>query len=338
MFQEAFEVPAGRRLVIGVLTLLCVIGVGTSGYVLIEGWSFIDALYMAVTTVTTVGFREVNELSTTGRVFTIAYVLTGVGVAFYILTAMVAVIIEGDLGQIFGVRRMRMSINELSDHFIICGYGRVGAEVAHELMARQVPFVVVDYNPEVQEHAKRDKVLMIASDATDADVLREAGIERCKALIAASDSDANNTYITLTAKSLRPDVFVVARVGTPEVAPKLRQAGADRLVSPYAIGGRRMALAALQPIITDFIDLFSDATHGGRLLAEVVVDTASGLEGETLGDVLSRCKEVVALAVMAEDGQMKVGPASTTKLQAGDRLTLVGDEHELRSIGAIRAQ
>jgi len=196
---------------------------------------------------------------------------------------------------------------------------------------------VVDLNPDVQEHARRDKVLMITADATEAEILTEAGIHRCRALIAASDSDANNTYITLTAKSLRPDVFVVARVGTPEVAPKLRQAGADRLVSPYAIGGRRMALAALQPIITDFIDLFSDATEGGRLLAEVIVDATSGLEGEMLGDVLARSKDVVALAVMDAEGQMTVGPASTTRLQLGDRLTLVGDEGELRSIGALKA-
>ena len=140
----------------------------------------------------------------------------------------------------------------------------------------------------------------------------------------------------MTAKSLRTDVFVVARVGTPEVGPKLRQAGADRLVSPYAIGGRRMALAAMQPIITDFIDLFTDATEGGRLLAEVVVDAASGLDGETLGDVLARSKEVVALAVMDAAGQMTVGPAGTTRLRRGDRLTLVGDEDELRSIGALK--
>ena len=132
-------------------------------------------MYMAVTTVTTVGFREVNELSDAGRVFTMLYVLTGVGAAFYILTALVAVIIEGDLGEIFGVRRYRVAIRQLENHYIICGYGRVGREVAQELTARKVPFVVVDLNPDVQEQAKRDNVLMINSDATDADVLTEAG-------------------------------------------------------------------------------------------------------------------------------------------------------------------
>ena len=337
MLREAFEVPAARRLIIGLLALLAVLAIGTTGYIVIEGWSLLDAMYMAVTTVTTVGFREVNELSDAGRVFTMLYVLTGVGAAFYILTALVAVIIEGDLGEIFGVRRYRVAIRQLENHYIICGYGRVGREVAQEMTARNMPYVVVDLNPDVQEQAKRDAVLIITADASDPAILTEAGIERCRGLIAASDSDANNTYITLTAKSLRPDVFVVARVGTPEVGPKLRQAGADRLVSPYAIGGRRMALAAMQPIITDFIDLFSEATDGGRLLAEVIVDAASGLEGETLGDVLARSKDVVALAVMDAAGQMTVGPASTTRLQRGDRLTLVGEENELRTIGALKA-
>lgn len=337
MLTEALAVPAARRLIVGVAALLAILTVGTAGFMLIEGWSFIDAVYMAVTTVTTVGFREVNELSDRGRVFTMFYLLTGVGAAFYILTALVAVIIEGDLGEIFGVRRNRVAIRQLDNHYILCGYGRVGREVAQELTARNVPFVVIDFNPDVQEQAKRDKVLMITSDASDPLVLTEAGISRCRGLIAASDSDANNTYITLTAKSLRPDVFVVARVGTAEVGPKLRQAGADRLVSPYAIGGRRMALAAMQPIITDFIDLFTDATQGSRLLAEVVVDASSGLDGEMLGDVLARSKEVVALAVMDASGQMTVGPASTTRLKLGDRLTLVGDEDELRGIGALAA-
>ncbi len=336
MLREALSVPAARRLILGIAALVAILTLGTLGYIVIEGWSLLDAAYMAVTTVTTVGFREVHELSDRGRVFTIFYVLTGVGAAFYILTALVAVIIEGDLIEIYGVRRNRVAIKQLENHYIICGYGRVGREVAQELEARNVPYVVVDLNPDVQEQAKRDKVLVIVSDATNPEVLAEAGIARCRALIAASDSDANNTYITLTAKSLRPDVFVVARVGTPDVAPKLRQAGADRLVSPYAIGGRRMALAAMQPIITDFIDLFSDATEGSRLLAEVVVDAASGLDGETLGDVLARSHEVVALAVMDGLGQMTVGPASTTRLQRGDRLTLVGDENELRSIGALK--
>ena len=336
MLREALSVPAARRLILGLASLVAVLTIGTLGYILIEGWSLLDAAYMAVTTVTTVGFSEVNQLSDAGRIFTMFYVLTGVGAAFYILTALVAVIIEGDLGEIFGVRRYRVAIRDLNEHYIICGYGRVGREVAQELEARNVPYVVVDINPDVQEQAKRDKVLMITSDATDPSVLAEAGIDRCRGLIAASDSDANNTYITLTAKSLRPDVFVVARVGSPEVGPKLRQAGADRLVSPYAIGGRRMALAAMQPIITDFIDLFSDATQGSRILAEVTVDAASGLDGETLGDVLAGSREVVALALMDASGQMTVGPASTTRLQRGDLLTLVGDENELRSIGALK--
>ena len=323
------------RVLVGLALLLAVLVTGTAGYMLIEGWSFIDALFMTVTTVTTVGFREVRPLDTEGRVFTIVLVLFGVGAAFYILTALVAAIIEGDLRQVFGARRMKMSIERLRDHYIVCGYGRVGREIAREFSERRIPFVVVEVRPESVEHARIDGALIVEGDATDEDTLRQAGIASCRALIAASDSDAGNTYITLTAKGLRRDVYVVARVGEPAVAAKLRLAGADRVVSPYAIGGRRMALAAIQPIMTDFIDIVPSDAQGDRILAEFVVDQASGLLGRELGEALSGCRDVVVLAVRDAQGRMTVGPAGSTRLSLGDRLMVVGGEDELRSIGAV---
>ena len=323
------------RVLVGLALLLAVLVTGTAGYMLIEGWSFIDALFMTVTTVTTVGFREVRPLDTEGRVFTIVLVLFGVGAAFYILTALVAAIIEGDLRQVFGARRMKMSIERLRDHYIVCGYGRVGREIAREFSERRIPFVVVEVRPESVEHARIDGALIVEGDATDEDTLRQAGIASCRALIAASDSDAGNTYITLTAKGLRPDLYVVARVGEPSVAAKLRLAGADRVVSPYSIGGRRMALAALQPMMTDFIDIVPSDPQGDRILAEFAVDDASGLAGRELADALSGCRDVAVLAVRDAQGRMTVGPAASTRLALGDRLMLVGGEDELRSIGAV---
>lgn len=323
-----------NRVVLGLLALLLILLAGTAGYMLIEGWSLLDAFYMSAITITTVGYREVEPLSDEGQVFTIFLLFFGVGAAFYILTTLVAAIIEGDLRQVFGARRMKMSIERLTDHYIICGYGRVGEEIARELRERRVPFVIIDRELHALEPARDTGLLVVEGDATDEGVLRTAGIERCRALIAASDSDATNIYITLTAKALRPEVFVVARVSTTDLEAKLRQAGAARVVSPYAIGGRRLALAAVQPIITDFIDLPS-SIQGERILAEVAVDGVALLAGRQLGEVLEGCGDVVVLAVRDVKGNLSVGPARTTRLNEGDTLVVIGEEDDLRSIGAV---
>jgi voltage-gated potassium channel len=323
-----------NRVVLGLLALLLILMTGTGGYMAIEGWSFADAFYMSAITITTVGYREVEPLSRAGQMFTIVLLFFGVGAAFYILTTLVAAIIEGDLRQVFGARRMKMTIERLSDHYIVCGYGRVGEEIAREMRHRNVPFIVVDTNEPRLQHARDAGLLVIQGDATSEDVLASAGIARCRALIAASDSDSANTYITLTSKGMHPETFVVARVGSPAVESKLRQAGADRVISPYLIGGRRMALAAMQPIITDFIDLFPD-TQAERLLAEVTVDAASGLVGKELSQALAGCADVVVLALRDPQGKLSVGPARTTMLSLGDILVVIGDEADLRSLGAI---
>lgn len=323
-----------RRVLIGLVLLFAVLAAGTAGYMVVEGWSLLDAFYMSAITITTVGYREVEPLSRAGQIFTVVLLFLGVGAAFYILTALVAAIIEGDLRQLFGARRMRMTIERLRDHYIICGYGRVGREIAREFSERRIPFVVVEVRPESLAHARADGALVVEGDATQEETLRQAGIDRCRALIAASDSDAGNTYITLTAKGLRPDVYVVARVGEPAVANKLRLAGADRVVSPYLISGRRMALAALQPIMADFIDIVPDA-QGERILAEFNIDESSGLAGRQLSEALAGCRDVVVLAVRDAHGRMTVGPGASTRLALGDRLMLVGGEDELRRIGAV---
>lgn len=323
------------RLARGVIALVAVLGLGTAGYVIIEGWSLLDAFYMVTITVTTVGYREVRPLSTAGMYLTIVLLFTGVGTAFYILTVLVASIIEGDLREVFGTRRMRMSIARLTEHYIVCGYGRVGQEIAVELTERKSAFVIVDSDPERLERAREKGWLVVHGDATEEETLSLAGVKVCRALLAASDSDVTNTYITLTAKGMRPDVFVVARTSTPSVERKLRQAGADRVVSPYTIGGRRMAYAALQPFVTDFIDVVSPGTAAdGRILAEILVDSPSGLAGRTISEVLANARECVVLAVRDASGTLSVGPASTTRLSEGDRIMIVGDEDDLRQVGA----
>jgi voltage-gated potassium channel len=321
------------RVISGLIALAVILVASTAGYMLIEGWSFLDALYMTVITLTTVGYREVQPLDHAGMIFTIFVLFIGVGTAFYILTAFVATIIEGDLRQLFGERRMKNAIERLKEHHIICGYGRVGEEIARELMERRAPFVVVDTNAEALDRARGEGFLVLQGDATHEDVLKQAGIERCSSLMAALDSDAANTYITLTAKMLRPDVRVVARVASATNEAKLLQAGADHTVSPYQMGGRRMAVSALQPILLDFMDIVSVGAQGPGVLGEFGVDKESGLVGQTIGEVFAPAPDAVILAVRSERGTFIYGPQPSTRLALGDRLIVFGPEAQLARVG-----
>ncbi|HXH20739.1 MAG TPA: potassium channel protein [Dehalococcoidia bacterium] len=321
------------RVLVGLLALGVILVFATGGYMIIEGWSFLDALYMTVITLTTVGYREVQPLSRTGMAFTMVVLFVGVGTSFYILTALVSTIIEGDLRQLFGERRMKIQVEHLKDHHIICGFGRVGEEIALEFKQRQAPFVVVDLSAEALERARAEGYLVLQGDATQEETLKRAGIERCASLIAALDSDAGNTYITLTAKMLRPDVRVVARVASASNEKKLLQAGADHIVSPYQMGGRRLALSALQPILLDFMDIVSLGSQGPGVLGEFGVDKDSGLQGRTIGEVCASAPDLVVLAVRSERGTFIVGPAPSTRLALGDRLMVFGPEEQLRRVG-----
>jgi voltage-gated potassium channel len=322
-----------RRLLVAALLLPALLVLGVAGYMLIEGWSFLDALYMTVTSVTTVGFREVKPLSDGGRIFTIFLILFGVGVAFYILTTLVATVVEGDLGLALGVRRMKGRIDALRDHYILCGFGRVGEEIAREFTARKVPFVIVESNPESLERArKKDYHLIVEGDAATDAALLEAGIRHARCLLAASDSDAGNTYIVLTAKALNPRLFVVARAGQPVSEERVRRAGADRVISPYSIGGRRMALSSLQPLVVDFIDSLAAGRHGEQILAELEVTEESGLAGRTIEGCFQSCPGATVLALQKATGPIQVGPRASTVLEAGDRLMVLGDEEDLAAL------
>lgn len=329
----AVPISPYRRVITGLAALGAVLVVSTAGYIIIEGWSLLDALYMSVITLTTVGYREVEPLSGSGMVFTMFVLFVGVGTAFYILTALVATIIEGDLGQLFGERRIKIQVEHLDEHHIICGYGKVGEEIALEFKQRQASFVVVDMDPAALERARAAGSLIVQGDATMEETLTRAGIGRCASLIAALDSDAGNTYITLTAKLLRPEVRVVARVAHASNERKLMQAGADHIVSPYQMGGRRLALSALQPILLDFMDIVSLGTGGPGVLGEFGVDKESGLQGRAIGEVLADAPDLIILAVRSERGTFIVGPAPTTRLALGDRLMVFGPEEQLRRVG-----
>ncbi len=325
------------RLALAALLLAVLLAIGIVGYILIEGWSLLDAAYMTVTTVTTVGFREVQPLSTGGRIFTIFLILFGVGTAIYILTTMVSVVVEGDLAMALGVSRMRGKIGALKDHYILCGFGRVGEEIARDLKFRGTPFVVVESNRDAIERAQQQDLLVVEGDATLDATLLEAGIQRARGLLAASDSDSGNTYITLTAKALNPSVWVVTRAGQPTSEDRQRRAGADRVISPYGIGGRRMAMSALQPLMVDFIDTLVVGPHGERVLAEVAITRESRFRGSELAEVLRACRGSVVLGVQKPGGETVVGPRPDVRLELDDRLILVGTQEDLDLLAAPRS-
>jgi voltage-gated potassium channel len=310
------------------------IAAGTAGYMLIERWTFLDALYMTVTTITTVGYREVQPLDAQGRMFTIGLVLFGVGTAFYLLTTFVALVIEGDLGAALGVTRMRGRIDQLRDHYILCGFGRVGEEIAREFADRKMAFVVVENNAQTLRRAVDAGYLVVEGDAAADDVLMQAGVEHARTLLAASDSDSGNTYITLTAKALNPHIFVVARAGKRDSEARARRAGADRVISPYAISGRRMALSAIQPNIVDFIDTLSVGRNSEQILAEIEVTPDSALFGLYVRHMLESSR-VTILGLQRSDGELIVGPREDVRLEAGDRLMVVGPEADIATASQL---
>jgi voltage-gated potassium channel len=325
------DVLPGNLLIAAVLLILLPI-IGTLGYMIIEGWGFLDALYMTVTTVTTVGFREVQPLDDAGQVFTIVLAIFGIGVIFYGFISLFQFVLEGELGMLLGVRRMKGQIERLNEHYILCGFGRVGEEVAREFASRKLPFVVIENNPEAIERADKRDYLLLVGDATTDAILKEAGIDRASCLLAASDSDSGNTFIVLAAKALRPDLFVVSRAAYPESEPRMLRAGAERVFSPYVIAGRQMALSALHPVVVEFIDTLSTREAGAPVLAEMEVSDGSGLAGRTIHDILHASASIVVLGLQKSTGELRVGPPSDTRLEQGDRVIVMGQEAELEQI------
>jgi voltage-gated potassium channel len=308
-----------------------VFAVGTLGY-LAFGFSALDALYQTVTTVTTVGFAEIRPLGPGGRVFTMALIVGGTGTVLYALGALFEAALEGHLRDQLGRRKMERTVASLRDHVIVCGWGRVGRAFA-EFVGEGRPVVVVDANPERLEGIGWPVVL---GDATEDDVLRRAGIERARALVAALDTDAGNLFVTVSARALRPDMFVVARARVDTSEEKLRRAGADRVVNPQRIGGARMAAFVLQPNVAEFLDV---VMHDGSLefrLEEVRVESRSSLAGTSLRAAHLRDRTgALVLALRHPDGAFTTNPEPDALITAGDVLIAVGTAQQLAALDAL---
>jgi voltage-gated potassium channel len=313
------------------LLLVLVVAYGTAGYSLIEGWTLLDALYMTVLTLTTVGFMEVHPLDATGRIFTITVMIMGVGLVLVTLSLVAGWVADGGLGQRTRRRRMERHVNRLSDHFIVCAYGRVGRSVVREFEGQGVPYLVVEERDDIEEQMITDGVPYLVGDSSQESVLRAAGVERAAGLICAVDSDATNVYIALTARSINPGLFIVARASDPGSVDRLHKAGADRVISPYVTSGRHMAVLALRPAVVDYIEVGGGVSS--LRLEEVRVDPGSDLVGRTVGEV---CGRALPLALRHATGEVSAHPDAGIRLQPGDLMVLLGEDEVLRPVEGAR--
>jgi len=327
----------GSRNIIRALIMLgLVLLVGTAGYVVIEGWQILDAIYMTVITITTVGYGEVRTVSPTGRVFTLALICMGMGIIAYTLGMVAQVMVEFQVRSILGRRKLGLKIKSIKNHYILCGYGRIGRIISQELKASRIPLLVVDSNPDSKQGLEQQDIPYIIDDATSEDVLIEAGIERAKGLISVVLSDADNLFITMTARGLNPGLFILARAEEEQSHKKLLRAGANRVVLPYLIGGQKMAHTITKPAVADFLELTIHDKDIELELGELLVKDRSRLKGVTLADSGIRQEmNVIIVAIRKEDGEMAFNPSSETRIETGDTLIALGPDNDLKKLSAI---
>ncbi len=322
---------AVRRIERTLLALGAIMVIGVVGYIVFEGWSFTDAVYMTVITLTTVGYREVRPLDTTGQLWTMVLLITGVGTLFYAAVSSVELVVEGAIRGYFGRRRMQAAVGKLNGHYILCGYGRVGRQVAREFARDGVPFVVVDQEPGIIEECLVEGYLALLGEASDDTVLEEAGVRRARGLVAAVDSDADNVFVVLSARKLNPKLNIVARASSDESAAKLEIAGADRTLSPYAVGGRRLASLATQPLVVDFLDIVTRGEKGLEFrLEEFGVPEDSFIAGQTIGELrIGERTGAMILATRNSEGTFDTSPSASDRIRAGDTLIVLGTREQI---------
>jgi voltage-gated potassium channel len=318
--------------------LLCVALIGTAGFHYIEHWSWFDGFYMVLTTLTTIGYQEVHPLSQAGRYFNVFIILTGVGLVFMILGALGQTLLEFEFNNLFGRRKMEREISRLKDHYIICGAGRVGRAVARQLESNPAPFVILEANEAKAERVRAEtNWLVVHADATLEAQLEAARIQDAAGLVAATTTDATNTYVVLTARSLNPKMKIIARASEEAAEKHMRTAGADQVISPYGFAGFRIAQAFLRPHIINFIEvalLRSDEL--GLELEELTIDVSSVYVGKGLRESgIRHDLGITVLAIKREGEEMKYSPSPDATLSAGDHLIVMGEPERLRELEAL---
>ncbi len=319
--------------VFAVALLVMIVAGGTVGYAVIEGWSVWDALYMTIITVTTVGYGEVHPLSRAGQAFTVVLLVGGVGAALYTFTLLATVVVEGGLPKRLQRRRQQRMLETISDHFIICGYGRIGSIVAHQFRRQHIPYVIVERDVDRVQAAIEDGALAVEADASREDVLKRVGIERARGLIAAVGTDAENVYAVLSARVMRPDLYIIGRAETEDATAKLRRAGADRVISPYQIGAVQIAQTALRPAVVDFFELATSSDNLELAMEEIMIAPQSPLAGQSILDANLRQRYgVIVVGIQRQDRRMEFNPEPDTAIRAGDKLVVLGRPESLKRL------
>lgn len=317
-----------------IASIFLVIAAGTAGYMTIEGWTFIESLYMTVITITTIGYREMHPPTTGGMIFTLVLIFGGIGVVTYTAITGAKMLIEGEVTSILSRRRSMKAIGKVRNHFVICGYGRMGSFICHELHARGIPFVVVERNPATQTKILDIGYLLSPGDATEEDVLTGAGIRNARGLVSVLDSDAANVYAVLTARELNANLEIVARAGEEAAHKKLMRAGASRVVSPYQIGGMRMVMGILKPTVMNFLELAMDHKELNVEMEEIRVSDGSVYCDKRLVETgIRKEMDLIIIAVKKRDGEMVFNPGPYTVIDCGDTLVAMG---ERSSLGHLR--
>ena len=325
-----------RHLIVSLSILILIIAAGTIGYMTIEGWQFVDALYMTVITISTVGFKEVNQVGAAGRIFTIFLVFTGVGFTLYVAAAVVQFMVEGRIRIILGRRRLDKKIDRLKNHYIICGYGRIGRVLCRHLKRAGIDVAVIEKDPEQITVMDEDGILYIAGEATDENILLKAGIKRAQGLVAALATDTDNVFLVLTARQLAPEIFIMARSSQETAKIKLRAAGANSVESPYEMGAVSMAHRIIRPTVTSFLDLAFAHKRRDIQMEEIPVSSASELVNIQLKDSGIRQKyNLIIIAIKKSDGSMQFNPSFEAVIAPHDTVIAVGEADNLQKLGWV---
>jgi len=310
-----------------------VVGLGVTGFHVLEGWSWLDSAWMVLITLTTIGFGEVHPLTPVGRVFTMLLIVAGLGVGTYAMTGLTQQLIDGDIGRAMRARRRRRLMKRLDPHYIVVGYGRLGKTIVEQLRAMDSPVVVIERDGANAEAAERDGLIAITGDASDDNVLRQAGIERARGIAVAVSSAAEAVYVTMSARELRPDLDIVTRVSDPEHALKAKRAGATNVVNPHVMGGWRMAQGLARPHAGTFLDLAMLASNAELSIDEFIIGDRTPLVGRTLAEAHFSEDGVLIVAIRRTDGVLLPAPRADAMIHGGDVLIALGDPASVRRLG-----